>query len=450
MTAVGPRPDIARPSTRRRPPDRRLSPERRALLFLGAALAACVAIGALWRLKTDLHLGVIPFHGGLTFWAGAGTPVAIAVGAALVVWLPVVGARARFPLLLVWSWLGTAAWAVVVASQQTWSDLSYPLTTRWDYWQALPAVRALGPGRFLATYVERLGGYPVHVQGHPPGMLLVLWGLDRIGLHGTGWAAATIIAIGATTPAAVLLAVRWWSGERAARAAFPFLVLSPAVLFIATVGDGVFAAVSAWAVAALVLAVRSRGVAATTAAIGAGALMAIGLHLSYGLAPLFAAMVVVVVVGRRRWALLGAIAVGGAAATAPFVAAGFRWWDGLTATRHWYAVGAASERPYLYFLFANLVAFAVVLGPGVVASLATRPPPEVVGLVAAGVVAVVLADVSGLSKGEVERIWLPMLPWVSLAVVGLVRRSSGTQVKRWLAGSVASTLTLQILVAWPW
>jgi hypothetical protein len=43
-----------------------------------------------------------------------------------------------------------------------------------------------------------------------------------------------------------------------------------------------------------------------------------------------------------------------------------------------------------------------------------------------------------------------MLPWISLAAVGLVERSSATDVKRWLAGSVAVTLTLQILVAWPW
>jgi hypothetical protein len=227
-------------------------------------------------------------------------------------------------------------------------------------------------------------------------------------------------------------------------------VLSPAVLFVATVGDGVFAAVAAWAVAALSLAGRNRGPAAAAAALASGALMAVGLHLSYGLAPLLVTMTVAVIFARRRWALLAAIAVGLAGATAPFVAAGFWWWDGLTATRHWYAVGAASERPYAYFVVANLVAFAVMIGPGVMAALARRPPTDVAAFVVAGIAAVVLADLSGLSKGEVERIWLPMMPWVSLAVVGLVRRSSMSEVRRWLAGTVGLTLALQIFVAWPW
>jgi hypothetical protein len=176
--------------------------------------------------------------------------------------------------------------------------------------------------------------------------------------------------------------------------------------------------------------------------------MGVGLHLSYGLVPLLAAMTVTVVVRRHRLRLLPLVAVGLVAATAPFVAAGFRWWDGIAATRHWYAVGAASERPYVYFLGANLVAFAVMLGPGVVAALARRPPGDVVAFVGAGLAAVALADLSGFSKGEVERIWLPMMPWISLAVVGLVRRSPA--VRRWLAGGVTLTIVLQIFVAWPW
>ena len=36
------------------------------------------------------------------------------------------------------------------------------------------------------------------------------------------------------------------------------------------------------------------------------------------------------------------------------------------------------------------------------------------------------------------------------SVVGLVRRSSPGQVRRWLAASAALTVTLQIVVAWPW
>jgi hypothetical protein len=40
-------------------------------------------------------------------------------------------------------------------------------------------------------------------------------------------------------------------------------------------------------------------------------------------------------------------------------------------------------------------------------------------LAGAAVAAVVVADLSGLSKGEVERIWLPFAPWVTTAAAAL-------------------------------
>ncbi len=427
-----------------------LSPERRALWLVAVAVAVTAATGGLLRLYTDVHLGLPPFHGGIGFAVGLGTPGAVAIGAALVYALPAVAARARLAVLVLVAWAATAAWSVAVAGQRSWADLTYPLSTRWDYWQALPAARSLGPVAFLATYVDRLGTYPVHVQGHPPGMMVLLWGLDAAGLHGTGWAAAAIIAIGASTAPAVVLAVHWWGAAHAARQALPFLVLSPAVLFVATVADGVYAAVVAWAVALLVFATRRRGAVAQGAAVASGALMAAAVHLTYGVVPLLVALAVVVVSDGRSTRLLVPLVAGAAAVSAPFAVAGFWWWEGLAATRHWYAVGAASERPYTYFLVANLVAFAVMLGPAVIAALARRVPGDIAALVGAGVAAVAVADLSGLSKGEVERIWLPMMPWVTLAVVGLVRRSSAVEVRRWLAGGVTLTLGLQVLVAWPW
>ncbi len=42
------------------------------------------------------------------------------------------------------------------------------------------------PGDFLSHFVERIDLYPTHVRGHPPALLLGLWGLDRIGLGGPG------------------------------------------------------------------------------------------------------------------------------------------------------------------------------------------------------------------------------------------------------------------------
>jgi methylthioxylose transferase len=56
--------------------------------------------------------------------------------------------------------------------------------------------------------------------------------------------------------------------------------------------------------------------------------------------------------------------------------------------------------------------------------------------------AVFAADVSQHSRGEVERIWLPFVPWLALAAPG-DRRG-------WLAAQVAVALVLQSAVVSPW
>ena len=63
--------------------------------------------------------------------------------------------------------------------------------------------------------------------------------------------------------------------------------------------------------------------------------------------------------------------------------------------------------------------------------------------------AVLAADLSGLSKGEVERIWLPFMPWISVAVISLVRRWP-REAARWLAAQAGLTIVLQATIAWPW
>ncbi|MPY72608.1 MAG: hypothetical protein GEU92_21510 [Alphaproteobacteria bacterium] len=63
-------------------------------------------------------------------------------------------------------------------------------------------------------------------------------------------------------------------------------------------------------------------------------------------------------------------------------------------------------------------------------------------LPAAALVAVALADLSQLSRGEVERIWLPFVPWLALAAPGHRRG--------WLAAQVAVALILQSVLVSPW
>jgi hypothetical protein len=61
-------------------------------------------------------------------------------------------------------------------------------------------------------------------------------------------------------------------------------------------------------------------------------------------------------------------------------------------------------------------------------------------------VALAVADLSGLSKAEVERIWLPFLPWVLLATAALPRAGA----RRWLAAQATLAVVLQLTMAWPW
>jgi hypothetical protein len=70
----------------------------------------------------------------------------------------------------------------------------------------------------------------------------------------------------------------------------------------------------------------------------------------------------------------------------------------------------------------------------------------VVLLVSAAAFAVVVADVSRMSKAEVERIWLPFVPWLLLSVALLPERW-----RRWgLALQLLTALLVQHLLYTSW
>jgi hypothetical protein len=115
---------------------------------------------------------------------------------------------------------------------------------------------------------------------------------------------------------------------------------------------------------------------------------------------------------------LGATA-GFISVAAVHLALGFNWFDGLAALRVRYYQGIASQRPYSYFIYANLAAWLISCSPllaiGIGRSIAalTRVCAEhwaedrLAALLAlSGVLSALIADLSGLSKAEAERIWL--------------------------------------------
>jgi hypothetical protein len=182
--------------------------------------------------------------------------------------------------------------------------------------------------------------------------------------------------------------------------------------------------------------------------------LGVALHLSYGVVPLLVVPAAVAVSRRRhvRLAPLAVAAVAGAAAvTAAFVVTGFWWFDGLALTHRLYGRGLARLRPYGYFVFAgNPAALALAVGPATAVGFGrlvvrARRRPELV-LLGAALVAVLVADVSGMSKAEVERIWLPYAVWLAAAAGGVAARRA----RWWLAAQVALALGLQAWLVSTW
>lgn len=214
---------------------------------------------------------------------------------------------------------------------------------------------------------------------------------------------------------------------------------------MATSLDALYAGVSAVGIALFALACsRASGDRrAASLALGAGLVLGAALQLSYGVATL-GALVLAIAAGRRRPAAVAWAAGGVAIVFALFLAARFNWFDGLRATREQYLAGVSRRRPYADFLVISLAAFALAVGPAAVAGLARLRDRGTWLLAAGALIALAAADLSGMSKGETERIWLPLAPWLLVATAAL-RRSRG-----WLAAQVALALALQLGVRSPW
>jgi hypothetical protein len=206
-----------------------------------------------------------------------------------------------------------------------------------------------------------------------------------------------------------------------------------------------------------------RGTTNDVAALAGGVLFGVTANLSYGLV-LLAVIPLAVAVYRRHarpilMAILGALPV-----FVGFALAGFWWLDGLFATRDRYFAGIASRRPYELFVVANLSILAIVLGPAVAVALWRLRERSLWVVVGAALAAVAVADLSGMSKSEVERIWLPFTPFVLVAAAVLVpRRARGSTAAHagvrtlnastgagWLATQAGFAIVLESVVRTAW
>ncbi|WP_395103628.1 hypothetical protein [Actinomadura sp. SCN-SB] len=369
---------------------------------------------------------------------------AVCVAAVSVALLPWLAQRLSWRMLLPVSWIAAIAWTVVLSLSDGLDALHRPLDAPTEYPAALDDVRA-DPLGWVRTFTERLGGYTTHVRGHPPLPTLVLWALEETGLRGTGWSAALIIAVGTSAVIAIAITVRCVADETTARRALPFLVLAPLTLWIATSMDAFFLGVGAWATALIAVAATR---ASAFASAGGGLLLGTLPYLSYGLLPLFALPLAVVVLARPHRRLLAIVVCCAAVVPLAFTLAGFWWPDGVAATHETYLISRGSaQRSYAYFIIANVAVLGLLVGPATAHALpsvlAGRRPLAL--LVGAALVGVAALDVSGVTRGEVERIWVPYAAWVVLAAA-----HHRPPARAWLSAQAVLAVGVQMLVQSHW
>ena len=439
-----------------------------AIALVGLLVLAAAIVGRRLEQGVDqVHAGAPPLQGEwLPRWSAGGL-VALALAVAAVTFAPRVASAVRWRWLPWLTWGGATVWIVAIAAMDPWqSAFADRLTSKYDYLAAVPQVDRWSDllGGFTAGIpVDAVDRWPTHVAGHPPGIMAPFVALDRLGLEGTGPAAVLLVLVGASTAAALVVAARALAGADAGRRMAPFAALLPGAVWVAVSGDALILGVTAWAVALTAVACARRSWAV---AMGAGLLLGVGLYLSYGMV-LMLGIAAAVLLTRGTWRLALAAASGVLVVVVGVTVAGFNWFEGYQLVVVRYADGLGGVRLYSYWVWANVAAFALAVGPAAIVGLRRalaalqlpgdaarlwrlgwlRDPENTVAVVSTSALAAALiATVGGLSKGEVERIWLPFGAWVVLATVAIPAQ----RVRWWLGAQAVVVIGVQALVLTPW
>jgi hypothetical protein len=430
---------------------------------LGLVVAAVVLVASFavpplvgWDVdaRSDM-LGLPPLHGYLDAKVAPASVVAVLLAVAGVRWGESLARTLSWRGLLLTSYVVGLAWLLALALVDGEAGLTRVMTNGDEYLVAAHGITDVSA--MLHDYVDRIpkshpDNWPIHLAGHPPGAVLFHVALVRVGLGGDVAAALVVVAIAATIPLATLLPARLLGAEQPARLAAPFLVLTPSAVFLAVSGDALFAAFAAWGLAALAASATAAGRRGLVGwGVVAGLVLGWCVMSSYGLALLGILALTVLWLARCWWPL----PIAGAAALAvvlAFAALGFAWWEAYPVLVDRYWDGIAATRPASYWMWGNVGALLVSGGPMLGAGLAVAArrhhgPARTVALLAgAAAVTVLVADLSRMSKAEVERIWLPFVPWLTLSLALL---PGGW--RRWgLALQVTTALVVQHLVYTSW
>jgi hypothetical protein len=443
--------DVVDPSTRSRAPWVGLAV---ALLLVAAAFVVPWLTG--WNVHSRAprsasdHIAP-PLHG---LWdvkiLGPGTLPAVVL--ALLSWQYAAGLAQRLSWgrLLGVSYVAGLVWMLSLALVDGTKGISRVLGNPYEYLRTardVTDVHALLTSWTQHVPIDSPDPFVTHVSGHPPGALLFFVGLVRLGLGGNLVAGLVVTAVAATVALAVMVTLRALGSEDVARRAAPFLVLTPAAVFMAVSADALFAAVAAWGLACLAIATtqtpRSRSVAWSVLA---GLLLGTLVMMSYGM-PLMGLLALAVLLCARSWLPLPVAAGTALLVVLGFAVAGFSWWEAYPVLNDRYWAGVAGVRPAAYWMWANLALLLISGGPLLASPRETlRTHRPVLLLVVATLAAIAAADLSRMSKAEVERIWVPFVPWLLLSCALLPERW-----RRWgLALQLVTALLVQHLFYTAW
>lgn len=410
--------------------------------------------------QIEMYAAAAPIFGWWNAHVGWGTIPAILIGLGTALWGPAVAQRLPWRALPWVTWATACAWAFSLAMIDGWArGFARRLETTNEYLRQVPSITDIP--YTLRSFSSRIldfqpDSWITHVSGHPPGALLTFVWLDRIGLSGGAWAGLLCLLVGSSAAAAIVVAARALSGEDLARRAAPFVAVAPTAIWIAVSADGYFAGVAAWGLALLALAVHGTTRYSFLLGAGAGLLLGWGIFLNYGLGLIALPAVAVLISARDVRSAMRALIPAVVAAlviVGVFALAGFWWFDGYLLVQERYWQGIAKDRPFQYWVWANFASVVCAIGLGGVAGVSRafdlpsiRQRSGLYLVILAALLATVFADLSMLSKAEVERIWLPYTVWLAAAGAFLPPRSH----RWWLGLNVIGALVLNSVILTNW
>jgi hypothetical protein len=365
--------------------------------------------------------------------------------------------------------------AVAIALIRGPADLAAPLRGPLDYQASVAFVDRLGPHSFVERFVSLVPRLSLHARTHPPGPVLFLWAAGAL-LRGNLTAVALAISlVGSLAAVPVYLLALAVYGPWAARVAVALFITVPGVLlFSATSLDAVFMTVAAFALAALARMPRSDGWA-----VAAGIALALALCFTFGalaLLPVGGGLALVAMRPSGSSRARGTDARGGAgpmpaavarrcavtavaliAAVAVLRVAGLDLVAAFSATLGAHLSDLSRGRSYLYWVLADIPAFLIVAGVPQTAlfgirtraALAERSP----GMETVLLVTLAGASLSGLFLGEVDHIWLFLIPLLvapAAAALSEEAREDWRAVRLPMALALAQTVLMEVLLWTYW